>query len=372
MTYLPTYDLPPSLIATLGGLGKALAHAAPDRRAVRRCVEALEALPPSDVDRVYRALGVWVSMVEWTEAPLPNRRRGILEWIFGAPKVRADRRYGRPNREKALFQMARTPGLDVIFLFCPDGHIREAALKHLVVANSAFVLTAVAYRLNDWAEPVRTAAKACARRVFATAPVTAVAEAALFLTDRKSFWRRGPSELALLDDAFSRADVVEALAGLILSGRTGQVTRAFCHILAKDVLDHRLIEFATQAANPAVRVVAAQTLINGEARRQIGFERRWIDKTYGLSRRAPCFASRSIQRPGPVEELIAIVAHDRSAAVRRVAAEGIVRLRRELANPGALLALLRDDRSPSIRQRIAFVERDLGLELGDASRSKDA
>ncbi|WP_292063211.1 hypothetical protein [Brevundimonas sp. UBA7664] len=371
MTYLPTYDLPPSLIATLGPLGDALRQTTPDQLAIRRCVRALEELPPSDVDRAYRALGVWVNMVEWTAFKPPGRPRSILDWLFGAPKAPAAGMPRRPNRTKAFSQMARTPGLEVIFLFCPDGYIREAALNRLTAASSPFVLTAVAYRLNDWVEAVRAAARNCAARVFHTAPVAAVAEAALFLMDRKSFWKRGESELALLDDAFSRADVVEALAGLILTGRTGLVSRAYSHGLATDLLDHRLIEFATQAASPAVRAIAARTLINGEARRQIGFERRWIDKTYNIGRRAPLFSYRPIQRPQLVEDLIAMVARDRSPAVRRVAAEGLVRFRRDIAGPEPLLAMLRNDRAPSIRQRVAFVERDLGLEIDTASRSKD-
>lgn len=369
MPYPSTSDLPSSLIATLAPLSAALGRDLPDGAAVRRCVKALEALQPSQVEAVYRALSVRVNMIEWVKVP-PERDRNFFGWLVGAPKVSADWRPRRPNRTKALSQMARTPGLDVIFLFCKDGHIREAALKHLVATDSAFVLTAIAYRLNDWVEPVRAAARSCAERVFARAPVAAVSEAALFLTDRKASWKRGASELAVLDEAFSRADVVDALTGLILSGRTGRVTRAFSHILARDALDHRLVEIATRAASPAVRVIAARTLINGQAKRQIGFERRWIDKTYNLSRRTPLFACRSIQRPYPVEDLIAMASRDGSAAVRRVAAEGLVLFRREIANPEPLLALLRDDPAPSIRQRIAFVERDLGLEIGGASRSK--
>jgi len=372
VTYPPTYDLPPPVIATLGPLSAALLRDEPDQQAARRCVEALEALPPSKVDSVYSALGVWVSMLEWVDAPLPKRRRNMFGWPVGAPVDTATWRPRQPNRSKALSQLKRIPGLDVIFLFCPDGYIREAALKQLVSTRSAFVLTAVAYRLNDWVGPVRLAAQACAMRVFASAPVDAVAEAALFLTQRKSFWRRGEAEIALLDEAFARPDVVEALAGLILSGRSGLVSRAFSHVLARDLLDHRLVEFATRAENPAVRVIAARTLIEGKASRRIGYDRQWIDKTYNLSRRVPRFASRPIHRPQPVEALIALTAHDRSAAVRRVAAEGLVRLRRDIETPGLLLAMLKDDRSASIRRRIQFVADDLGLELSPASRSKGA
>jgi hypothetical protein len=305
------------------------------------------------------------------DAPKPARRRNIFGWPVGAAED-ASWRPAQPNRRKALSQLSRTPGLDIVFLFCPDGYVREAALNQLASASSPFVLTAVAYRLNDWAEPVRRAAKVCAGRVFASAPVGAVAEAALFLTERKSFWTRGEAELALLDGAFSRPDVVDALSGLILSGHTGAVSRAFSHALAGDVLDHRLLEFATRATNPAVRVIAARTLIDGKTSRRVGYDRQWLDKTYNLSRRVPRFASRPILRPQPVEALIALTANDRSAAVRRVAAEGLVRFRHEIRNPWPLLALLKDDRSQAVRQRIQFVADDLGLELPPGSRSKGA
>lgn len=63
---------------------------------------------------------------------------------------------GRPH-DAAI--PAATPALQTLLLFHPDGRRREAALHGLdTLADSPFLVTAIFYRLNDWAGPVRAAA----------------------------------------------------------------------------------------------------------------------------------------------------------------------------------------------------------------------
>lgn len=117
-------------------------------------------------------------------------------------------------------------------------------------------------------------------------------------------------------------------------------------------------------------MIAFDSLLRGEVRRRTGFERQWIDRTFNLYRRAPTFARRTIAQPLPLQNLIGLASRDRSAAVRRIAGDALVSNRRALPDIAPLLAPLRHDRSAAIRQRIAFIDGDLGLELHSASGSK--
>src|SRR3954447_19748412 len=53
-----------------------------------------------------------------------------------------------------------------LFLFHPSGHLREAALDCInSPPTSPFFFSSLAWRLNDWVQPVRQAAERCAERV---------------------------------------------------------------------------------------------------------------------------------------------------------------------------------------------------------------
>ena len=72
------------------------------------------------------------------------------------------------RRDGVLPTLARAATLNFawLFLFHPSGYIREAALDSIVTPpTSAFFFAALAWRLNDWAGPVRKAAERCAVRV---------------------------------------------------------------------------------------------------------------------------------------------------------------------------------------------------------------
>src|SRR6187402_1518280 len=68
---------------------------------------------------------------------------------------------------KQIDLLRTVKGLEYVFLFHRNGYLREAALHKLDGAMpSAFFFAAVAYRLNDWVQPVRQAALQCALRMF--------------------------------------------------------------------------------------------------------------------------------------------------------------------------------------------------------------
>lgn len=346
------YGLPPAFLKSLATLDIALGQRrlAPDAAAA--FLTELEKLPPNRLKDVARALNH--ARLYRGDKPAP----AILAWFWAPKSAPYDRR-------RTIAALDEAPGLEVAFLFSFDGYVREAALNRLRSTNSAIVLTAAATRLNDWAEPVRKAARTCVDALFATAPVVVVAEAALFLLERRASWRRGAEELVSLDAAFARPDVLDALVEVVATHMTGAATRGLVEALRTPLLDSRLLDLAGRAASPSVRSLALRTLIDGEARLRIGF-----DPRYGLYRRVPLYAHRPTGRAASLDALIALGARDRSAAVRRIAADGLIKHRHTLEAPGALTALFLNDRSPSVRQRAEWLAAELGLELPAASRSK--
>ena len=163
-------------------------------------------------------------------------------------------------------QLERVPGLEVLFIFHRDGYVREAALKKIAGAlPGAFLFSAIAWRLNDWVEPVRLAARDCASRCFPLTGPDVIAGAALTLLARENSWSRWSKERDVLDAAFSRPDVVEALARAITSSVTGPMATILRYALRQNALDGYLEMFAARAAQPFVRATAAQALIDGHA-----------------------------------------------------------------------------------------------------------
>jgi hypothetical protein len=263
---------------------------------------------------------------------------------------------GGSSTEKDLLR--KNPDYAWLFLFHPSGYIREAALDAINSAPaSPFLLSALAWRLNDWVQPVRQAAKRCAERVLRRADADVAANAALYLLDRRLVWSRWSDEPKVLDSIFERKDVIAALTLLLQEQSTGRLAACLRNALRYPNLDEHLPRLATAAVQPAVRAVVYQCLISGKATWSVGFEWAWIDKIYGLRRRVPVLETRDIQRARAAADLIRESARDKSAIVRRVAADALIAARSQLPDEEALIALLAKDRSPAVRSRADFMLR---------------
>ena len=110
----------------------------------------------------------------------------------------------------------------------------------------------------------------------------------------------------------------------------------------------------------AVRAAALRTLLEGKAKWQTGFTYKWIDKSHGLRQRVPAIEDRAVERLASLESLILLGAQDRSAAVRKVAATGLVQHHRDLGNANQLLELLAPDRNRTVQERVEFVRKERG------------
>jgi hypothetical protein len=254
--------------------------------------------------------------------------------------------------------LARSPGLEWICIFHGDGRLREQALDRIELPpRNVFLFAALALRLNDWAWQVRAAAERCARRVFpATAPEI-VADTAMFLLRRKRHWQRWTDEIVALDEALLRPDVAGPLAERIVSRRSGPGANILGEALRGVAMEAYLPGIARTAAQPGVRAVAFRCLIERRATWFESYGREWVDKPLGISRRVPILGGRPLNVGAPREEMIALAAVDPAAAVRKVAADSLIKYRMELEGLESIAELLVGDPNPGVRERLAFLMR---------------
>lgn len=326
-----TKRIPDSLRAAIGRLGDELDRNGLRQRTVDSVASGLAVVPPEIVVEAANEIQHTARLYRG------RRRRTVLFW-------------------RAVDPFPSLPGLELVYLFHADGHLRETALDRIQSGlPSAFVVAAIAYRLNDWVPQVRRAALRCAERTFPLTEPAIVARAALFLLGRRHEWRRWDNEARAIDAVLARPDVVDALTGTIATSANGPMARILRQVLRQPHMDRHLPMLAAQARQPAVRAAAAQALIEGRVRWITGSEKKWIDKSLGRYRRGPVFAERNISSSTPLESAVETAARDRSAAVRRIAASGLIRNREHLANLDAVAAMLADDRSRAVRARIEFL-----------------
>jgi hypothetical protein len=250
------------------------------------------------------------------------------------------------------------PGLELLSLFHQDGFVRQAALEQIEGPLTApFWFAAVAYRLNDWAEPVRTAAYRCAERCFPQTHANVIAEVAPRLLERTRDWKRWTNEGSLLDAAFGRADVADALSKQFATAATGPLGRVLTQALRWETMDKYLVGLSRDAVQPAVRAVALRTLIRGRATWSVGYRLAWVDKTLGKTRREPALKERELSRPVSLRMLIENGARDRSVIVRKIAADGLIEFHRQILDADRLIEMLSTDRNGAIRERIIYLVR---------------
>lgn len=325
-----------STFTKLSQLGIRLRRKQSDR-ALRGALAELDGLPPAVIARAAQEIADAVSYGSWY-------RRSLMEELFG--------RWS----ERQL--MTRNGIYAWVFLFHHDGHVREAALDKVRAAPaSPFFLAALAWRLNDWVEPVRHAARRCIERIAAEIPAAIVADAALYLLNRRFVWGRWHDEAKTLDFIFARDDALAELAKRLQSRPNGPMAACLRGALQYTGIDPHLPWLGARAIQPSVRAVAHQCLISGKARWQKGYEWMWIDKVYGLRKRIPAFETRELRRERPIASYIADGLLDKSAFVRKIVADAMIAVRSQIPDEGDLVARLANDPNPAVRSRADFMLR---------------
>lgn len=246
---------------------------------------------------------------------------------------------------------------ETAWIFCDDrsGYLREAALRRLQAApSSPGRLVMLVLRLNDWVPEVRFAALDAARRLLPDTSAEVIAACAGLILRRRFEWTRWSGEAEPLDEAFGRQDVGEALARRLLQSSEAGVGRMLRDALRLPTIDRHLPELAFHAKAASVRAIALRALTNGRASWPIGYRREWIDKVYNLSRLVVVLDSRPL--PGvDAASLIRWALDDRSATVRKVAADALWEHVAEMPDAEAMALRLSTDKSAGVRDRANFV-----------------
>lgn len=330
--------LSPSLTARLGTLASPRWNADAELQTI---LAELSTLPAHLIVRASREIAV-AAQLGWQ--PFTDLMRSAF--------------VGEPVYVRDLALMRRSPDYAWLFLFHPSGHMREAALDAIQdPPRSPFFSAALAWRLNDWAEPVRRAARRCGERVLQHTAADVAADAALYLLDRHLVWGRWSGEAKVLDRMFDRKEVMVRIAAQLSRRATGPMATCLRQILRYQGFDEHLPGLAANAIQPSVRAIAYRCLISGQATWPVGYEWAWIDKVYGLRQRVPKLETRGIQRSVPLSTIAGNAVRDRSAFVRTIAADALIIIRAQVPDLEALIAVLETDRSPAVRSRADFMRR---------------
>jgi hypothetical protein len=330
--------LSPGLIAKLSMLGATIGLSRSDGE-LEEILAELSALPP---DLIVQTSGeiVLAAQLWWRPRQFFSLESFLAESL---------------SEQKLL---KKNPDYAWLLLFHTSGYVRQAALNSIhTPPTSPFFFAALAWRLNDWVEPVRQAATRCAQRVLGLTRADIAASSALYLLDRRLIWGRWNDETNVLDAVFGREDIVAILAAYLQKQATGPLATRFRHVLRYPNIDMHLPRLAADAVQPSVRSLAYQCLLAGKAVWPVGFDWMWIDKVYGLQRRVPKLATRGIQTNLPYAELIREAVYDNSSAVKRVAADALIRDRGQLPDEESLIAHLAKDRSRAVRSRADYMLR---------------
>jgi hypothetical protein len=303
-----------------------------DTVGIHRIVTKVSTLPPQAIYEVERLIG-------WLPHVFPRRQ----SWLWFRPGT---------NRVVEI-EPAHAPA----FMFNRSGYVREAALKAVSqLPDKPFFLAALVWRLNDWVEPVRRAAEDCANRELPRLSIRTIVATAPFLLERMPHWGRWGSPPAIMLDTLARPDCVQEL--VVQFAKTAEISAgALRGALRFGLLDNHLLSMLRTAKRPEFRAIALKAIINSEVTWVTHYERQWVDKTYGITRRVPILARRAIQQPAPLDVLIREGAADRSPLVRRVAAHCLVQHAASLSNIKSLMALFDSDGSPSVRWNIEYLAR---------------
>jgi hypothetical protein len=242
-------------------------------------------------------------------------------------------------------------------MFSSNGYVREAALKAInQLPDTPFFLAALVWRLNDLVEPVRRAAEGCAKRELPRFSTRTVVGTAPFFLERMPHWGRWISPPAIVLNTLSRPECVQELV-VQFEKTTDIPSGALRSAFRFGLLDHYLLSISLTAKRPEFRAVALKAMLDGVVTWITRYERQWVDKRYGISRRVPILARRAVPRPAAVDVLIRQGAADRSSLVRRAAADGLVDHAASLTNLRPLMTLFDGEKSPSVRWRIEYLAR---------------
>lgn len=265
-----------------------------------------------------------------------------------------------PSKWKQWLRPKRkSPWLDIMSW---NGYEREHSLRSLTGgAPNAFFLALVVRRLNDWVPQVRKATRDVLPLVIEnTAPEYISEILSVILLSWNSWGRIEEDDKRLLLRIINTEDLAIPLKTKLISSVSGPMPSLFSQLGRTSVLDHYLDEIADKAIQPYVRAKAFRSLFEKRIFWVEGQEWQWTDKAYGERKLVAILDERKIEVQIPFLELLNRSAADRSAIVRQVSAEFIIRNIDNLDNEAKAFAeKFAVDRSRSVSEQGKFILKKL-------------
>lgn len=263
---------------------------------------------------------------------------------------------------KWKFWVKPTPLLSWIDLCSGDGFKRERTLRILTRrAPNRFFLAMAVRRLNDWVPQVRSAAREQLPSIAVASNPEDVVDVLCAVLPHWNSWGRSEDEgrQTLLTIASIEA-VTQVLKSRLISAAAGPLASVLGQVGQISVLDAYLPQIANSAIQPSVRAKAYKSLLDGKATWVAGRKWEWTDIRYCKGHFMPTLCDRPLTTKSPLEETLRAASLDRSAFVRRVAGDVLIR---ELGTLGALgfqLAnILASDPHSSVAERGEFALKKL-------------
>ena len=243
-----------------------------------------------------------------------------------------------------------------------DGRKREAALRVASGgAPSAFLFVLALRRLNDWVPQVRLAAREMLPSLASNTEPQDIANALWSLLAHWSTWGRlEPEDRNAVAAMVSIKSVSLALKSKIMGAPSGPAALVLSQCARSAAFDSWMREFAERSVQPSVRARAFRWLFLGRTTWVVGRKWKWIDLAYCKGKFEPIIESRDISVEQPFVVTLEAAMADRSAMVRRVAAEFLIG---DLPALGvAALSFAQraaSDASPSVAERGKFALKQL-------------
>ncbi len=175
-----------------------------------------------------------------------------------------------------------------------------------------------------------------------------------YLCLQSETWLRRDQDRAAYDKVEASPEVAAYMAQHLRAGRQGPLPRQCRAMLRHNAFDAHLPDLARTAATPNVRAIALGALLSQKASWISGWQKRWVDKSYGISKMDAVWTHRPIAVPVDTPALVCFGAKSRAVAVRRTVAYWLLTTAKSC--PEAV-ALLSQDRYPSIRKAMDYYKR---------------
>jgi hypothetical protein len=219
------------------------------------------------------------------------------------------------------------PALTWLDMISGDGRLREKGLRELSPpAPNAFFLVLAIRRLNDWVPQVRQAARERLPTIVSGSDPAHLHEALSATFDTWTSWERlEHQDNAVLMNMLEVPGVAAVLREKVISTPSGPINQLFGQVGRTPVLDDSLSDISARAVQPWVRAKAYRSQFEGRMVWLTGYRRIYDYMGYATGRHRAMTDERKLSRTFDFEDLMAKASADPSSAVRRIAAEFLIR-----------------------------------------------